>query len=370
MAQTKIRQEQIYNPPKVYGVSWTKVSSPILARTDDAVGLQAFPGLDAEAPANGFDTAEIYKDIEEVTDDYGNIFMRIPKFYIKKTDGTVFKTIQISTGSFSSGGYLPYCFWDFSGSTVLPYIDVGKYNGYNNGGNLESKTGKTPTVSQTLTTFRGYATANNSGSSLGYQQLDLHTIDVLQCLFYVEFATLNSQSVVAGYTGGGNTSARPTGDCDAVVATTGGVTSLTSGSASFIYRGIEHLWGNLWQFVDGVNIDDNQAYVCLNPANYVVDSFSGNYNVLSYTNGNANQYITAMGYDSSYPFAQLPTVASGGGTTTYYSDYYYQASGSRIAVFGGLWASAASAGVSYWYLNNVSSIAATSLGSRLLKKPL
>jgi len=358
--------------PKVYGVAWKKVSDPTLIRTDDAVGLQAFPGLATEEPANGFDTAEIYKDIDQVTDDLGNVFMRIPKFYIKKTDGTVFKTIQISTGSFASGGYLPYCFWNFSASVVLPYIDVGKYNAFKTSGSiLQSITGVAPAVSATITNFRTWATNNNSGSNVGYQQLDLHTIDVLQCLFYVEFATLNSQSIVAGYTGGGNTVSRNSGDCDAVTATTGGITSLTSGSASFKYRGIEHLWGNVWQFVDGVNINNNVASVCLDPDNYVVDKWTtDNYNALSYTNINADEYVVVMGYSSDYPFAQFPTVASGGGATTYYSDYYFQASGSRIARFGGNWDYVTRAGVSNWNLSSDSGVAAAVVGARLLKKPL
>ena len=43
-----------------------------------------------------------------------------------------------------------------------------------------------------------YALANGAG----YQQLDIHVVDVLQVLFLIEFATLNSQSIMAGYTAG------------------------------------------------------------------------------------------------------------------------------------------------------------------------
>jgi hypothetical protein len=360
--------------PKVYGVKWDKSSNPVLIRTDDAVGLQAIPGLATETPVNTFDTAEIYKDIVQVTDALGNTFMRIPKFYIKKSEGvgTSYRSIQISTGSFASGGYLPYCFWNFSGSVALPHIDVGKYDAFKSSASaLQSISGVTPSSGSTLAQFRTWATNNNSGSMAGYQQLDLHTVDVLQCLFYVEFATLNSQSIVAGFTGGANTAPRPSGDCNAVVATTGGVTSLSSGSASFMYRGIEHLWGNMWQFVDGVNIKaDRQSYVCLNPASYAVDTFTGAYVALSYANGGTDGYTISMGYDPNYPFAQFPTSVSGGSLSTYYSDYYYQTTGNRIAVFGGSWGSAAAAGVSYWHLSGDSSNANAGVGARLLKKPL
>ena len=47
---------------------------------------------------------------------------------------------------------------------------------------------------KTIVEFRGYAEANGAG----YQQLDVHAYDVLTTLFQIEFATLDSQSVMAG----------------------------------------------------------------------------------------------------------------------------------------------------------------------------
>ena len=76
----------------VYGVSWNKSSVPTLTRTDDAVGMVAAAGVDAGVVVNDFDTAEIFGEIAEVTDGAGNVFVRIPRFYIKKTDGAGYKT--------------------------------------------------------------------------------------------------------------------------------------------------------------------------------------------------------------------------------------------------------------------------------------
>ena len=184
---------------KIYGVSWNKGSSPTLTRTNSAVGMVANAGVDTTAVRNDFDSAEIYKDITQVTDALGNVFVRIPKFYIKKTDGTGFKTWQISKKMFA-GAYLPACFYDFATKTELAYVDVGKYNANLSADTtkLESKSGTYPLINKTIINFRTYAQANGSA----YQQLDIHTIDVLQTLFIIEFATLNSQSIFAGYTGG------------------------------------------------------------------------------------------------------------------------------------------------------------------------
>ena len=367
---TKFITPKSLKDASIYGVTWGKVASSVLTRTDSSVGMAAFPGLDTEVVRNDFDTAEIYKDIVEWTDTLDNVFIQIPKFYIQKKDSTVCKSIRISKIKWDSSWYLPYCFWDFTEEEELDYVNVGKYTGYNNGGALESKTGKTSTVSQTLAAFSGFAIANNTGGLLGYQILDLHTVDMLQCLFYVEFATLNSQNIVAGFTAAGNAAQIDTGSCDAVVATTGGVTSLTAGTGGMIYRGVENLWGNIWQFVHGINIKaDRQTYVCLNPASYAVDTFTSAYVTLSYANGASNGYSITMGYDSAYPFAQSPTVKGGDGTN-YYGDYYFQDTGDRIARVGGNWNNAAAAGVSAWILDNASSSAGTYIGCRLLKKAL
>lgn len=178
---------------KIYGVSWTHASSPTLTRTDDAVGMVAAAGVDAGVVTNNFDTAEIYKDITTVTDGLGNVFVRIPKFYIEKKDnGTNLATWRISKKSFSASCYVPKCF----GSDGYAYI--GAYDAGLSGGKLTSIGGTYPYINDTIVNERTYAQANGAG----YQQLDIHAVDVLQTLFIIEFATLNSQSIMVGLTAG------------------------------------------------------------------------------------------------------------------------------------------------------------------------
>ncbi len=319
-------------------------------------------GIGNQVVQNDFDAMPIYKEMKEVTDDYGNKFIRIPKFYIHKENTAGKLAIRISKEPIA-GGYLPHCFYDHVANKELPHVDVGKYLASlsTDGTKLESKTGVAPLGSKTITDFRNLAKANGNG----YQQLDIHVIDVLQCLFYVEFATLNSQSIHPGYTGGAK--ARPTGGTDSVVAASGAVGA--DNSHQFKYRGIEDLWGNLYQFVDGVNINDHQAWVCNDARVYASNVFAGPYEKLGYVNLNANSWVSEMGYDPKHPYAQLPT-KGGGGTTTYYADHYYQEVGQRIARFGGSWSAGASAGVSLWTLDSSSAAAPSNFGGRLLRKPL
>ena len=246
---------------------------------------------------------------------------------------------------------------------------------------------------------------------LGYQQLDVHVVDVLRTLFFIEFGTLNSQAIMQGFTAGQYTAthlatATETGanrivvanahaelyrvgqaisigtsqggnqkfygrtitgitvvdgsnkaiefDGDPVDIATGNLlynTGWKSGFSSNIvassgtivandgkypgsYRGIETPGGGVWQFVDGVNITDNQAWVAKNAADYASNVFASPYEKLSYVNHNANGCgPVEMGFDSNLPFAEFATNVTGGSTAKHYCDYYYQAAGSRIALF-------------------------------------
>lgn len=184
---------------KVYGASWAKVDDPMLVRTDDAAGMVAAVGVSGGGPViNDFDQAEIYSEITEVTDALGNVFVRIPKCYIRETDGPGVKTWQVSKRPLA-GGYLPWCFWDFANSRELDYIDIGKYPASLDSGNkLASKPGIYPLINVNIVNARTYARNNGPG----YQQLDIHVQRLLQVLFYIEFATLDAQAIMAGFSAG------------------------------------------------------------------------------------------------------------------------------------------------------------------------
>lgn len=321
-------------------------------------------GIGSQVVRNDFDNLPIYKEMKRVTDDYGNVFVRIPKFYIKKTSTAGKLAIQISKTQIQ-GSYLPKCFWDFSKNKELPHVDVGAYLASLSvdGTKLASKAGVKPLASRSIAQFRTLAMANG----VGYQQMDIHVVDMLQCLFYVEFATLDSQSIHPGYTYG-NTESALTGGTDGVAASSGAMG--IEATYQFLYRGIEDLWGNLYQWVDGVNIIDNKAYVCENAANYASDIFAPPYYILSYRNSTANGYTRTMGFDANRPYAQFPNVTAGASATTYYADNYYQDVGQRVALFGGSLSNGTNAGVAFWHMAYASSYVNVAIGGRLVRKPL
>src|SRR3990172_7483439 len=423
----------------IYGASWAGGSSPTLTRTDAAVGMVAAAGVDAGVVVNSFDNADIYRNITEVTDALGNVFVRIPRFWIEKTAVGAARTWRISSKPFGNA-YLPACFANAA------YVDVGKYNAaldVGTGTKLTSISGSYPLINKNIVEFRGYAQANGAG----YYQMDVHVADIIRTLFYVEFSTLNSQSIMAGlsagaYAAGHTATAAETavnrivvanataalfvvgqtigvgtslggnevisnrtvtsidvydasnkaitvdgaafniavgniiyslgwksGFSSGIVAKSGSPTHATNGLYPCMYRGIENPWGSVWQFIDGLNINENQAWVCRTPADYASNLFAAPYVQLSYVCKNANGYPISMGLDPANPFANLPSEV-GGGSTTYYSDYYYQAAGQRMALLGGAWNYGAAAGLSYWSLADASSNAHIRIGGRLLKTPL
>ena len=446
-AQTTILNNAI-NPFVIFGASWGKTSSPVLTRTDAAVGLVANAGIGDEVVNNDFDRVQIFGEMHDVIDTLGNHFVRIPKFYIGKTDTPTSKTWRVSKTKYA-GFYLPWCFWDFDKGEELPYIDVGKHTASLGAGDkLQSKPGLPPLVNTNIVNFRTYARNNNTGGLDGYQQIDIHVIDMLQTLFFIEFATLYSQSIMPGLTG-----ARYT-DTDLVTVTEAGAnrvivanataalyavgqtislgptqasvakfygrtitdisdydgnnkaiyfdgepvdvaendrlknsgfisgfgSKIAASSGQYIansalfpmkYRGIESLYGDIYQWIDGLNISDYQSWIAKDAADYQSDKFESPYEKIGYVNHNADGWVKEMGYDPDYPFVELPVVVGGGaGQTAYYTDYYYRNTGSRVARFGGRWCIGSNAGLSCWHLADTSSTVSVTIGGRLLKKPL
>lgn len=154
---------------------------------------------------------------------------------------------------------------------------------------------------------------------------------------------------------------------------TAGLNSLTSrqsgtnGRRSFKLFGIEDAFGNVYEWVDGLLINNLVGHVCRNRSQYA-STLNSNYKPLGYINANTNGYPLEMGYDSNNEEAQLP-IQIGAGSTTGYADNYQQATGLRGAFFGGVANSGVGSGVFSWYLNSTPSNANWFIGGHLLFKP-
>lgn len=160
------------------------------------------------------------------------------------------------------------------------------------------------------------------------------------------------------------TTAQKSGGCDTLGMKSG--CTANDGKTAVAYRGIENPFGNVFQFIDGINAKDNVCYLCTSQDDYVVDKFTSPYNALGYTNALTNGYGKSLGYDSNYPIASFPTEI-GGSNTTGTCDYYTQNTGNTIALVSGAWEGGSGDGLWYWSLNFASNLTGFSVGSRLLK---
>jgi len=198
-----------------------------------------------------------------------------------------------------------------------------------------------------------------------FSQLDYHYF-ILQLLYLVEYADYNAQVKLGfGYTNSGNTGPIKSGGCDTLGMQSGSVDG--TDSSSMIYRGIENIYGNIMQFIDGINIKDYQAYVCYDKRQYESDKFDGCYQLIGYVNANTNgRWISKLGYDMTNPLVAFP-VETNGTSNTYMTDQYLSQPGNRIARVGGLWNNNALVGLWNFNLGAKSSDANSFYGSRIVK---
>ena len=134
------------------------------------------------------------------------------------------------------------------------------------------------------------------------------------------------------------------------------------------YRGIENIFGHMWQHIDGLNIKDYIAYICKDPDSYENDKFDAPYEKIGYVNAEtSDSYIKKLGLDEKYPEVALPTEV-GASSSTGACDNYWCAEGNRIAYVGGYFNNPwTKAGFFAWYCFSTSSNTYWNYGARLLK---
>lgn len=199
-------------------------------------------------------------------------------------------------------------------------------------------------VIRTITAINNYEDSNITGKEI---VLDGDPIENISLTTYIWTCVQNS------------------GGCDSLGMKSGCL--VNDGKHNVIYRGIESIIGNIFSFVDGINIKDCVAYVCYNPKEYVSDKFESPYEKIGYINSKQEGYCKALGFDINHPLIQLPTEI-GANSTSGTTDYYWcTATGNRVARVGGASSGGAFDGLWSWLLNATSSYSNWVCGARVLK---
>ena len=405
----------------VYGIKRdTSSTSTAWERIEDSIGLEAnavLPGSGTSTTANAnvkndFDNIYPWSEIKsynynantrKVTAWYGDsnfkfdgsngeVLTYIPGFYYKRevVDGVEYQYIS----KYEQEGYSysePFSVgrYKMSGGEDAHHTSTGggsstsnkNSNGYIElmntiapGGTIENVfTGKSisgayPSVHANLPTFR------ESASKLGtdFSILDYHYY-VLQMLYLVEYADYDSQAKLGkGVTENDGTIIM--GGTDSLGMKSGCL--VNDGKHSMIYRGIEDIYGNTLDFLDGINIKDYQAYINYDFITYKSDTFDGNYKALGYVNksfgdNGGSGWITKLGYDSNNPLIGLPTEIDTTNTDQYtlsgIKDAYVATLGDKILVVGGAYNYSNNAGLWLFGASVDSDYAYNLVGSRLIR---
>lgn len=360
---------------KIYGACWnygnsstactrlTKASDPngfvnvdITTEPKAAVGTGAGSSpFDACMPWNGMEEYNVTSG--KVGPKFGesgfsrsnaDVVVFIPEFYYRVIDD-------------ASGKKRYFYVADKKISSFEKHPGSGRYVGrYNTGSGHVSRTGMSPLVSITRASARSGAKSKGSGW-YGYDYASWCAVGLL---YIVEYADWNTQSKIGkGYSSG--SSVISSGGTDVMTYHTGRVYG-TDGATAVQYRHIENPWGNVSDWVDGVNFNASTVYVCTDPAKYADDTSDGYTN--AGTRASSSGYISALGASTTAPWAIYPS-SPGGSETTYIPDYSWASSGWRVLFVGGSWSSGSKAGLFWFNGYNSSSDSDSRVGARLLFVP-
>ena len=352
-----------------YGISWDYATDTYI-RTG-AKGYTAIQSQMRRCVLNADGTVNYYLNPDNsnfkedgtpsvLTGADGNVMVEIPKHYIKVE--TVGNVDSFSISLTPEVGYVldpAFLKWNGTEMVEVPYRYFRAYEGFVSGGKLVSVSGVTPTRSQTIATFRTQAMANGAGWHL----TDWNLLNTIKRLCYIEFCDF----IVTKYLGEGNYTGSDYGITTGQSNALGNRSSNSTHNDKYMsYRGIENMYADIWEFVDGVNINNYQFYVNGKYSTFQSDVFTGDYVAKGplAVAGASNSLIKRCAVSVDGVF--IPTVV-GGSTTTFYGDALWSATGARIAYYGGNANNGSSVGLSALAVSYASSHSDASVGAALCR---
>lgn len=163
-----------------------------------------------------------------------------------------------------------------------------------------------------------------------------------------------------------------TGGADEVGQHTGRAAG-TDGKTEISMLGVQGMWGNWWQFIDGANMDSSYyMWYNDNPATHADDVFEAPYKRINHVLPSAaDGYVRRFGNDPEEPWSML-TAETGGDSAGPIGDYFWRSStpANRVLLVGGSWFNGSSVGPWDWFVSFSSSLAIWYFGARLLYKPV
>ena len=260
------------------------------------------------------------------------------------------------------------CLWDKSANTYLlndEQVADFAADMLSSIGNAKPVSGLT----QNLTRANARALAHNRGT--GWEIQTAASASASQMLMLVEYASFNMQEKI----GVGVTSKVDDG-ATSMTEITGATTNLGNASGAVMnannfnvvtYRGEENLWGNIWTFVDGMNINAKGIHKLYVADHAFADSvLDGAYKDTGITLAKANGYVSAFGYNEAFDWLFVTSEVLGNSSLPV-GDYFWQNhtyNAVMIALLGANWNDGADAGAFCWRVGTAPSNRNRNIGAR------
>jgi len=332
----------------------------------------------------------------------GRVMVQIPKFWVKSEETSANKYRWWIANYAASGFEVHPAFNQRVGGsvasptgTVADYIYISAYeaDGYDDSGTFKahSRSGVTPMTGEVSYTDMpnagvltiAYARTYCENIGTGWGMLNVHSLEVMQLLFMIEYGNMDSQTELgrgvvdlAAGTGfaGVNTGASSINSLLGANGTGAGTNGLAGeaadGDVPVAYRWIENPWGNIWKFIDGYEAVD-AAYHILNKTgawdNVGVGLWdSDDYDASIAAPITSDGYISNIVYEAVLKYLLIASAVVGSDATCI-PDYFYahDATETNIPLAGGNWSNSSSAGLGCLLSFSVASFSDRGVGCRL-----
>ena len=298
-----------------------------------------------------FDKLYPWRGIELVTIDEQEM-VKIPKFYVKVgiapagTDQAGKKCWWISDTK--RNGYHVHPAFMKNGREIEQFY-LGAYEAYNAGSYVAgSAKGKSPWVSVNYDQALAACLARNKENVTGFHLQTIYERSAVVMLCMVEKGP-DVQTTI----GAGNSSS------SAAVAT---------GNSNAVYRNMHELWGNVWEWIDGVKTDNDGTTVRIFDKNGYSNYVNTNAKLVAGSALGIQAVSTDKGDDYDLSDVFIPSTVSGAAAAATFKDGYWHTVGAQRNVFvGGRWDGGASCGLFAWDSDWAPSSADGGVGFRLAK---
>lgn len=230
-------------------------------------------------------------------------------------------------------------------------------------------------LTQSGATRNGFRTiAAKRGS--GWSQETVQAATATELLFLIEYASFDMQSKIgAGVTNKTDDGATSMTEITGATTTLGnksGQVINTNGYSVVAYRGEENLFGNIWKWIDGINVyNKNEGSVYIADHGFKDDTNAAPYSDAGITICGSNGYVSAFAYNEGFDWLFIASEVLGNSSLPV-GDYFWQNkayNGYTVALLGGSWVSGSNAGGFYWYVHSASGNRYRTIGGRLLYVP-